>query len=133
MKVMVLVKATADSEAGVMPSPELLEAMEQLLQGLLQDIDKLLGLVSLGTETGNGKLDTQALIELLRSLKRLLATDLGGITPYMDRLCSGTVDTVFQSDVAMIAGAIDVFEIDEARTLVQSLLLRLQSAESGVD
>ena len=27
MRVMVLVKATADSESGIMPSPELLEAM----------------------------------------------------------------------------------------------------------
>ena len=35
MKVMVLVKATADSEAGVMPSPELLEAMGKFNEELV--------------------------------------------------------------------------------------------------
>ena len=35
MKVMVLVKATADSEAGVMPSTELLEAMGKFNQELV--------------------------------------------------------------------------------------------------
>ena len=35
MKVMVLVKATADSDAGVMPSPELLEAMGKFNEELV--------------------------------------------------------------------------------------------------
>lgn len=36
MKVMVLVKATPDSEAGVMPSPELLKAMGQFNESLIK-------------------------------------------------------------------------------------------------
>jgi hypothetical protein len=36
MRVMVLVKATADSEAGTMPSPELLEAMGRFNQELIE-------------------------------------------------------------------------------------------------
>jgi hypothetical protein len=35
MKVMILVKATADSEAGVMPTPELLTAMGEFNQSLV--------------------------------------------------------------------------------------------------
>ena len=46
MRVMVLVKATADSEAGVMPSAELMEAMgrfnQQLFEaGIMKDGDGL--------------------------------------------------------------------------------------------
>ena len=53
MRVMVMVKATEDSEAGVMPSTEMFEAMgaynEALLNaGILQDADGL-------TPTGQGK------------------------------------------------------------------------------
>ncbi len=36
MKVMVLVKATKDSEAGVLPTPELLEAMGRFNQALIK-------------------------------------------------------------------------------------------------
>ncbi len=46
MRVMVLVKATSDSEAGILPSPELIEAMgdfcQQLVEaGILKDGDGL--------------------------------------------------------------------------------------------
>lgn len=112
---------------GHMPTGADLDAMQVLLQQVVHDIDRLhAGMPS--PEESATTLDANQLRGHLEGLKQALNYDLGSAEKILAQLRQGVSRTPLQTDIAAIAGKVDVFEIDAALVLLTQLQNRMQAA-----
>ena len=111
---------------GKIPDSAQLENMRTLLQQVMLEIDGLAP-QNLAQPLEGVALAKEALISKLAVLAQLLENDLGAAENPLSELRTGMVGTVFESEMNEIAAKIDVFNIDEALSLIKALIERLNA------
>ncbi|WPC65150.1 response regulator [Rhodoferax ferrireducens] len=108
------------------PANAELEAMQVLLQQVLQDIDRL-GASTKPPEASATLLDGNQLRGHLEGLKQALSYDLGSAEKILGQLFRGVSGTPLQADIAVIAGKVELFELDAAQLLLKQLQNRMKT------
>lgn len=106
---------------GQPPVESALAAAEQLLGQLLAEIDSL-AVAAAEPPPAAEPLTSQELGELLRALLRALEYDLGAAEPLVQKLRAGTATGPLNAEIIAVARAVELFDTDRARALVQQLL-----------
>jgi len=104
-----------------------LEQLDSLLSAVMRDIDSLSAHSALTAAPVATPLNPPQLIERLQRLAAVLETDLGAVDPLLTELRAGVVGTPMAADIAAIAAAADVFDIDAAIALLSALRTRLRA------
>ncbi|BAL22539.1 response regulator [Azoarcus sp. KH32C] len=107
-------------KAGVLPDAVALDEAEALQQRLMDEIDGL----DTGTEVPTraaAPLTPEAVRALLVRLELALDSDLGAAEPLLTELRAGIAGTPLETEVAVVAALVDVFDIDAARAKLKQL------------
>lgn len=102
------------------PAPEYLERMGQMLQAVMQDIDSLSKTETTPAVKGQA-LKREEIITLLNQLVDSLENDFGAAEAVLMKLRRGTTGSEMESRFNQISEKADIFEIDEAKTLLIQL------------
>ncbi len=106
------------------PAAEALARMGALLEQVMKDIDSLAA--PPGAEPGaTAALSNSEIALRVSRLQALLETDLGAAQATLAELRSGVGDSLLQDLIRDVAEKIDLFEIDEALTLLNDLNTQL--------
>ncbi|MBS1154276.1 MAG: periplasmic sensor hybrid histidine kinase [Proteobacteria bacterium] len=117
----------AQLKAGALPDAATLTELGTLLQNIMQDIDSLPASAPSSPTPAAAVPDPVLLNGQLTHLAQALAYDLGNADPLLDELRAKVTGTPLEAQIAAIAARVDVFEIDEALTLLNQLQQRLTS------
>jgi signal transduction histidine kinase/CheY-like chemotaxis protein/HPt (histidine-containing phosphotransfer) domain-containing protein len=111
---------------GKIPESAQLENMRKLLQQVMLEIDGLTP-PNLSEPVAGAVLSKAALKMKLELLASLLQSDLGVAEIVLSELRTGVVGTEYESEIHAIAARIDVFNIDEALSLINVLTERINT------
>ncbi len=114
----------AQLKQGVWPAAKMLQTMQQCLEALLADIERVTSAdppPSVATSLDNRALDT-----LLERLAQALDYDFGAVAPLMEQLRAGCGDCALTAEINALAADIDIFAIDEALLKLNNLREHLQ-------
>jgi CheY-like chemotaxis protein/HPt (histidine-containing phosphotransfer) domain-containing protein len=116
---------------GQLPTEDELVETETLLHAVMRDIDSLSTTTRQADESATVssavRLDRDVLRDRLARLAKALEFDLGEAEPLLAELRDGTGNTPLEPDIAAIAARVDVFDIDSARALLDTVQDRLNS------
>jgi CheY-like chemotaxis protein/HPt (histidine-containing phosphotransfer) domain-containing protein len=111
---------------GERPATTQLDKMRRLLAGVMGEIDGL-GTPAMAPEASPP--ETEELSAKLTELTSLLESDLGAAELLLDRLRAKVAGSEQEEAIGEIAAQVDVFGIDEAQALINSLRTRLERTE----
>lgn len=116
-----IVEIDGSLKQGQQPSADLLNAAQQQLQRVLDEIDRMKDAVEPAPATKAVALDTAALHELMEKTAHALQYDLGAAEHLLAALEAGVVGTPLAEPVASLAQKVDIFEIDAALVQLRAL------------
>lgn len=109
-----------------MPPIEQIERLRDLLQQVMADIDSL-ATTSIPVPSTAERLSYEAVIAKITLLISVLETDLGAAESLINELRAGVADSDLGAAVNEIAAQMDIFNIDQALTLLADLQQRLMA------
>lgn len=107
-----------------MPSKNDFAQLNQLLSQVIADIDSLN--IDILPIVKHETLSTTQLLEKITLLKQVLEVDLGAVEPIINDLRAGVAGTEFEKIMSEIVMQLDIFNIDEAKELLNHLQMLLE-------
>ncbi len=108
---------------GERPAGEKFEQMDSLMKNVIREIEALPVPSVAGSAT---PLTQDELVLKLTQLSSLLETDLGRAEMLLGALCAQVAGSDFETNLGDIAKAVDMFAIDDAKTLISALCERME-------
>lgn len=106
---------------GKPPEAGELEALGLRLQEVMRDVDSLAAIPEKTVVADTHPLDSDQLKERLERLGKALDYDLGSVEALLAELRAGVCGTPLEPKLAVISAKVDVFDIDAAKKLLDSL------------
>jgi CheY-like chemotaxis protein/HPt (histidine-containing phosphotransfer) domain-containing protein len=121
-----LVEIDAELKQGMTPDKSEIDSMQDLLRKVIADIDRVPCAMPASDVAGK-RLSHAEILERLNRLEPALSYDLGAAEQLLAELRVGSAGDPIESMICEIAAKADIFEIDEARAMVNALRERLKT------